>query len=377
MQSTGHVLIVGGGIVGLSTARALRRFGHEVTVIERGPVPNPLAASSDHHRLIRSSYADRPGYCLRIAEAFAAWRRMWADLGGPEGRYYAARGILTLSREAGDWGERSRRTMDEVGVPYEFFATADDLVRRFPHIDPGNAASGTLSEGGALMANRILSDLADWLRRNGAAVLEHSPVVSVDGAQGTVTLADGRVLSGDLVLVTAGTGTPGLGGALAADLSYQRTVIVYADPPAHLAEAFAAAPCWTDLGGGDDLWGMPPIDGLPLKLGAGFLGRGDPDDTDRTVRPEEVARVLDAYRGRFRDIDAFKVRFHQANYWMLAPEERFVLRRDDRLWVASACSGHGFKFGALSGEDIAAAISGAEELATVAERMAGYETAAA
>ena len=53
--------------------------GPDVTVIERGPVPNPLAASSDHHRLIRSSYADRPAYCRRIAEAFAAWRRMWND----------------------------------------------------------------------------------------------------------------------------------------------------------------------------------------------------------------------------------------------------------------------------------------------------------
>lgn len=363
------VVVVGGGIVGLSTAWALARHGTAVTVVERGPIPNPLAASTDHHRLIRSAYPNHPLYCRRMAAALSTWRAMWTDLGGGEAHYYAARGMLSLSREAGDDGDLARRVMVAEGVAHEHITDAAEIATRFPFLEPGNIASATLAEGGALMANRILADLADWLRRQGAAVLEHSPVEAID-PRGSVRLADGRMLTGDAVIVAAGTGTGRLVPELSPRLSFHRTLIVYAAPPAELAQAWANAPCWTDLGGDDDLWGMPPIDGIPAKLGCGRLRRIDAEDTDRTMQAEEVAAMLAAYRARFRGIERFTVRFHQANYWVGAPESRFVLERDDRLWAVSACSGHGFKFGALSGQDIAAAVLGDEPIDQVSARMA-------
>jgi glycine/D-amino acid oxidase-like deaminating enzyme len=48
-----RVIIVGGGIMGLCTAWALQRAGHRAALYEQGPIPNPLASSTDHHRLIR------------------------------------------------------------------------------------------------------------------------------------------------------------------------------------------------------------------------------------------------------------------------------------------------------------------------------------
>ncbi|MEO1456171.1 MAG: FAD-dependent oxidoreductase [Pseudomonadota bacterium] len=371
----GSVLIVGAGIVGLSTAWALCRRGRPVTVLERGTVPNPIASSADHHRLIRASYPTNPGYGARIGEAFAAWRRQWADLaaggGGPESRYYAARGMLTLSQRAGDYGDRTRAQFEELGIAYEPFDSAAALAERFPFLETGNVAAGVLSEGGALMANRILTDLADWLRRNGVVLLERSPAVAIDRAAGTVTLADGRVLAAETVLATAGAGMPGLLPEIEGTLRYRRTLSLYVEPPDALAEAWAQAPCWSYLGGEGDLWGMPPMDGLPAKLGCGAMGRVDPDDTDRTPTPDEVAQIFAHYRSRLRGIEDFTLRFSQANYWMLAPEHRFFVRREGRLVIASACSGHGFKFGALSGEDLADAVTGAAPFEAVVSRMEG------
>ena len=113
------VVVVGGGIVGLSTAYALVKAGIGVTVVEQGPIPNPLASSADHHRLIRFAYADRLGYAARMPDAFAAWRAMWADLGRPEAHHYVPTGVLSVSLEQGDGADRSLRTLQALDLPHE------------------------------------------------------------------------------------------------------------------------------------------------------------------------------------------------------------------------------------------------------------------
>ena len=76
-----NVIVVGAGIAGLSTAWSLARAGHSVSIVEQGPIPNPLAASGDHHRIIRRAYGKAGGYARLITEAYDAWDELWADLG--------------------------------------------------------------------------------------------------------------------------------------------------------------------------------------------------------------------------------------------------------------------------------------------------------
>ena len=42
-----RVIIAGAGIAGLCTAWQLVKRGHKVTVIEQGPIPNPVSASGE------------------------------------------------------------------------------------------------------------------------------------------------------------------------------------------------------------------------------------------------------------------------------------------------------------------------------------------
>ena len=48
-----NVCIVGAGIFGMAAALELRRRGHEVTLVERGEIPNPEASSTDVSKVIR------------------------------------------------------------------------------------------------------------------------------------------------------------------------------------------------------------------------------------------------------------------------------------------------------------------------------------
>lgn len=366
------VIVVGGGIVGLSTAYWLTKAGRSVTLIERGPIPNPLASSADHHRLIRVTYGDANGYAFRIGDAFNAWSAMWDDLGGETERHYADTGILAVSQEEGDWTDRSRKTMDRLAIPYERIDGIRALAERFPFLEAANLSYGLLSQGGALMANNILVDLAVWLRAAGVAVLEHTPVRAVDHAKPSVELVDGRTLEAESVVIAAGVETGRLVPDLGVPLTPNRIMIVYAQPPADLREAWQGAPCWTDLGGNKELWGMAPIGALPLKFGRSHTGVPDPDIARRDITNAEMEDLRGDYRGRFRDVDRYTITWGQANYWTQAPDAKFVLKRLERAVVVSACSGHGFKFGALTGRDVAEALFADEAAWRLAvQRVAG------
>ena len=362
-------LIVGAGITGLATAHSLVRRGHAVTILDRGPIPNPRASSFDRHRLIRPHYPDAPVYARRIGEAFDAWDALWVDLGSS---HYVETGVISVSLEEGDWTARARTIMDETGEPYEVLDPAA-FAARFPQFAiPDMAYALYTPRGGALLADEILRGYVGLLRAAGATLVEHADVTKVDPAAGRVTCRDGRVFQGDAILVAPGVGAPELfAGLVDVPLVPRRSVLAYVQPSPATAAAWATSPSWVDLGGVQEFWGIPPMRDIPLKLGLGpGPQEGDPDG-DRNVRPEEIRALLDAYRTRVKDIDGFTLVEGHANWWTLAPDERFVFTREDKVFLLSACSGHGFKFGALTGEDVARAMTGEEEERAVAARLSG------
>ncbi len=57
-----HTLIVGAGIYGVTAALELRARGHRVTVVDPGPLPHSLAASTDISKVIRMEYGPDDAY---------------------------------------------------------------------------------------------------------------------------------------------------------------------------------------------------------------------------------------------------------------------------------------------------------------------------
>ncbi|MBI3878055.1 MAG: NAD(P)/FAD-dependent oxidoreductase, partial [Verrucomicrobia bacterium] len=50
------LVIVGAGVFGLTAALELRRRGWNVTLLDPGPMPRPVAASTDISKVVRLDY---------------------------------------------------------------------------------------------------------------------------------------------------------------------------------------------------------------------------------------------------------------------------------------------------------------------------------
>ena len=75
------------------------------------------------------------------------------------------------------------------------------------------------------------------------------------------------------------------------------------------------------------------------------------------------------------DFAAYRVLEAKSCFYTVTADERFAIRPlGARGWLASACSGHGFKFGALVGEAVADGVTGARPAGEVTDFMAARLT---
>jgi glycine/D-amino acid oxidase-like deaminating enzyme len=365
-----RVTVVGAGIMGLSTAWALARLGHDVTVLDQDAVPNPRGASFDQHRLIRYPYGAALGYTAMVAEAYRAWDALWEDLGE---RHYASTGTLALCAGDTRWVAASAEALHALGLGVDWLSPAE-LAARFPLLtSEGISAAFHSDTGGVLLADRILGSLARHLAARGVSVVPHARVLEVDPWSAAVRLSD-RVVASDALVVAAGAWGRWLVPGLAARVKPSRQVVVYLQPPPDRTAAWAAHPLILDIGEDAGFYLVPPVAGTGLKVGDHrFTLAGDPDDP-RDPSAEEAEAVFATCRSRLAGFDGYRMASARVCYYAVEPEERFVLERFERAWVMAACSGHAFKFGPVLGQRLAEAIGGRLDAGVLSRWAAGQES---
>lgn len=367
-------LIVGGGIMGLSAAWALRRAGAEVTLLEQGALPNPLGTSVDQHRLIRYPYGAQRGYTRMVRDAYHAWERVWRDL---KMTLYAETGTLVLSGEGDGWAASCAAMLREEDVEHLSFDDAM-VTGRWPMLR-GDALKDAFycPSGGLLFAEAIVSSLAAHLRERGVVLRTEAKVTGIDADQGRVTLADGSQMDADRVLVCAGPWTAQLLPDLAPVSRSSRQVIVYLQPPADLNAAWHAAPMLLEIGETKGFYLVPPRvtrDGMRtgLKIGDHRFGPTADPGSDREPKPEEIDAILANARHRIADLEQYRVTQAKTCFYDVEAEERFQFRQlGARGFAFCGSSGHGFKFGPVIGERITDALLEKAGFAETARWLAG------
>lgn len=350
------VAIVGAGIAGLSLARELSLRGVQVALFDQGPIPNPVASSVDEHRITRHTYGGLPGYSALMPAAFAAYADLWRDIGRS---HYLPTGIVYMTRGGEDLYPETAAELDLLGIPHAALGL-DALAARLPHVALAGVTSAFKAEGsGILFAARITRDLAAWLAQaDGVTLHPGVRVAAVDPVAGTL-VADGVTHSADVVVVAAGAWVSDLLPAMTGRLVPSRQLVLYLDPPPQLAAAWANSPVLVDVGPTHGAYILPPRDGTRLKIGDHRFTRTGHGSDDRIARPEDLAPVLAAARSALAGFDSYGLTEQKICYYTVTTDERFVVEPIGPAgWLLSACSGHGFKLGALMGRILARALTG-------------------
>lgn len=200
--------IIGGGVMGLSTAYAASRFTSKIVILEKSTIGDPKTASFGYTRSIRNDYLD-PFYAQLAYEARRSWLALQERAVEPFlfecGCLNIAKASVTPDLDA-TYAEQSYRTLTDLHFKTETF-TRDELHERFPQFD---ADMGRLDvEAGFLYLPTITRTLLNTLRERQVHIHEHIDVLAIErnAANHYVIHTSGEDFTAQKLVITAGLGT--------------------------------------------------------------------------------------------------------------------------------------------------------------------------
>ena len=332
MTFDAEVVVVGAGVMGLATARALAQAGRDVVVCEQFRLGHDRGSSHGSSRIVRLSYPEERW--VRLAqESYPLWRELEAETGGT---LLELHGTLDL----GDW-EPNRDALASCAVEHEVL-DAGEIERRFG-IRAEAAERGLYQrDGGILLADAAVESLARSAVDAGATVREGVRVSAFEEDGDGVLVDDLRARA---VVLTVGAWAPGLAGVDATPTSETVSYFELDRPTPSVIDTTTGARSG---------YALATPDGL-LKAGLHQTGRSVDPDRPQPPDPELAERTASWVGRRFPG--AAPTERRETCLYTVRDGDEFLLERRGRIVVGSPCSGHGFKFAPSIGRRLAALAS--------------------
>jgi sarcosine oxidase len=339
------VVVVGLGGIGGHVALRLAERGVSVLGLEAHRPPHSLGSSHGNSRVIREAYFEGVQYVPLVRRAYDLWEELERRAGRPLVHITGAALLGTPDSET----LRGVRLAEQVhGVPLTPLTERDRRVFRLA----GEMTGLREARGGWIEVEPAIAAVLELAAAEGAELRFDTPVLEIDrdGPACRVRTADGEHAA-ERVVVAAGAWASSLVPELAGVLEVERQVLAWFDPLPESPDCVWLAEWAPDR----YVYGFPPdADGLKMALHHdGTVVT--PGGVDRAVGEADIAALRHAVAGLLGPLGA--VRRSATCLYTNTPDRHFALGPlpgDPRIVVASACSGHGFKFLPATGEAVAA-----------------------
>ncbi len=336
------VVVAGLGIHGSAAVASLARRGRRVIGVDRFDDGHARGSSHGRTRMIRRAYPN-PVWNGLVDNAFEAWAALERETGRKlvyrTGGMYAHAGESQLQGpdcELIDDPQRMRKRMPAFAVPEGYHAVFD------PH-------------AGIIEAERALISLREVAVRRGAELRFGESLLGWESVPDGVRVhtSSGVIDAGRLVIA----GGPFMGSLipqLAPLLEVWRILTL-------------TVPAGQSLGGPPSLgalsvdrpegliFGIPDVDGNGTKIGVDAGLVWDPEEAPAPPTTAEIESLRALLSEYVPGIDTTPIEAASCLYTM-TEDRRFVigeLAEQPGVIIASACSGHGFKFGPAVGDALA------------------------
>ncbi|MCY3770903.1 MAG: N-methyl-L-tryptophan oxidase [Gemmatimonadetes bacterium] len=350
------VIVVGGGVVGVSTAYVLARRGMGVLLLERYAPVHEHGSSHGDSRMIRFDYEENV-YVEMAARAFRAWEDLANRLGRP---VFRQTGICNLAPADAEVLETLETRLRDCELPFERL-DGPSFARRFPQLNlPKNGEAIYQPDSAVLFADEVVRSLWDCVLEDGVDALTETEVASIvpSEARVEVTASDGRSWSGTrLVLATGGWTDRWLRTlGINVDLVVTRELLAYFPQKGPVPHEAGAMPNVIDYHTPDPFYCVPQVRVPGVKAGCHRTGRVVEADDPEEVDGANLAAVQDFIGRRCPHLSRDPVAVKHCLYTNSA-DFHFILDRHpdySHVVVAAGFSGHGFKFGPVLGDTLAA-----------------------
>ena len=349
------VIVAGLGAMGSQTLAHLARRGIRAVGFDRFAPPHDQGSSHGKSRIIREAYFEDPIYVPLVRRAYECWAELEAETGTT---LFRRTGGLCYGPPTGDLVRGARRSAELHGVAHELLEAAE-LRARFPAFVVEDEWVGLLEpRAGMLDPERSIGAALDVATRMGAQVRTREPVLRwcQEGDGVVVETEQGSYRAGQLV-ISAGMWIGELVRELDLPIIVQRNALYWLGPRRDSAlftpDRFPVF--LGDLTPELMLYGFPDT-GDGVKVALHHYGPVvSPDAVDRTVSAAEIEHLRELLQ-RYLPAANGVLRATGVCTYTNLPDEQFIIDRHpgaSRVWVASPCSGHGFKFSSAIGEVLA------------------------
>lgn len=351
----GRVVIVGGGVVGVSVAYHLSALGYtDVVVVERGLLGEGSTAKATGG--IRTQFSSRLN--AQLAHAAVDYYERFEELVGEpvDFRQHGYLFVLDSEQQLAQ-SRRSAEMQRALGIRVDLL-TPDELPSLVPGIVTRDLVGATYTpDDGSASPADVVQAFARQARSNGVRFVQETAVTGLrrgaDGAVVGVETADGGY-DAELVLDAAGPWAPEIGRFAGVEIPVE--------PHSRQAFGIDALPQLHD--------GMP----LTVDLGSGayvhperhggIIG-GNDRDTPPALEPrvdwDLTEQLVAALVRRVPWLEGARITTGWAGLREMSPDDHGIVGpvpEAPGLWVATGFSGHGFMQAPVVGRELAATLLG-------------------